>query len=60
MFIDLTGKKYGRLTVLNREPNKKGHSSRWKCKCQCGNIVIVYASSLRSGATQSCGCNGNF
>lgn len=56
MFKDLIGEKYGRLTVLNREPNGKAHNTRWKCECQCGNIVIVYASSLRSGATQSCGC----
>lgn len=42
MFKDLTGEKYGRLTVLNREPNGKTHNTRWKCQCECGNIVIVF------------------
>lgn len=55
-FEDLTGSIFGRLTVINREPNLKGHSTRWKCKCNCGNIVAVYANALKSGATQSCGC----
>lgn len=53
---DLTGQRFGRLIVLNKEPNLKSHSTRWRCKCDCGNIVIVYASSLKSNATQSCGC----
>lgn len=56
MFIDLTGKKYGRLTVLNREPNKKTHTDMWKCQCDCGNFIITRASSLKRGTTQSCGC----
>lgn len=55
-FKDLTGERFGKLVVLNNEPNLKSHSTRWKCKCDCGNIVIVYTSSLKSGATQSCGC----
>ena len=56
MFKDLTGEKYGRLTVLNREPNGKTHNTRWKCQCECGNIVIVFGFSLKSKDTQSCGC----
>ena len=54
---DLRGKVFGRLTVLYRV--KKTDSSRsafWKCKCSCGNETIVRGQSLRSGATQSCGC----
>lgn len=58
---DLTGQKIGHLTILERAPNKirNGRSFvRWKCKCDCGNIIEVTSSSLRSGNTQSCGCIG--
>lgn len=53
--IDLTGKKYGKLTVIEPADVKKGHL-RWKCKCDCGNERIVHGSSLKSGHTTSCGC----
>lgn len=59
-FIDLTGQKYGRLTVLDRGPDRVRKSGRkivqWNCICDCGNKIVVSASDLRSGHTQSCGC----
>lgn len=59
-FIDLTNKKFGNLTVLERcLKNNQQNKPRWICKCECGNIVIVDGSSLRQGLTQSCGCIGN-
>lgn len=54
-FIDVTGLKFGRLTVLERVDNYKT-SARWKCICDCGNIRLVVARCLRSGHTKSCGC----
>lgn len=60
--IDLTGKKFGRLTVIERDYEKKsgGKTPRvyWKCSCECGNITVVQSDSLRSGYTTSCGCYG--
>lgn len=55
--IDLTGKRYGKLTVLELV-GKKNNSKEyyWKCKCDCGNICEVQGVSLRSGNTKSCGC----
>lgn len=53
--IDLTGKRFGRLTVLERAPNR-GKKVRWLCKCDCGNTAVVYASALKQGDTSSCGC----
>jgi len=54
--IDLAGKKYGRLTILEKsEPGPHG-ASKWKCRCDCGKEVIVWQQSLRSGKSQSCGC----
>ena len=54
-FIDLTGKRFGRLTVVERAENKNGYR-RWKCKCDCGNETVVYSANLSGGKTKSCGC----
>ena len=53
--IDLTGKRYGRWTVIERA-GYKGKDISWKCKCDCGTISEVQGNSLRSGGTMSCGC----
>lgn len=59
-FIDLTGKKYGRLTVKSRAPNytdkKRKTKACWNCQCDCGTLKIVRSGDLRSGRTKSCGC----
>ena len=55
-FIDLSGQRFGRLTVIERAANDKHGEPRWLCRCDCGNHVIVLGSSLRSGHTKSCGC----
>ena len=56
---DLTGRKYGHLTVLEKT-NKRNNSGCivWKCQCDCKNktIAFVDTKSLKSGHTQSCGC----
>lgn len=55
-FINEEGNKYGKLTVLEFAgwSNKRG--STWKCQCECGNIVIVEGTNLKTGNTKSCGC----
>lgn len=59
-FQDLTGQKFGRLTVIERVEDHVKPSGRratqWLCKCDCGNKIIVRASNLKSGHTNSCGC----
>ena len=57
-FIDITGEKYGRLTVLEYVGYKAGRTA-WRCKCDCGNETIVTANCLRTGKTKSCGCYSN-
>ena len=55
--IDLTGKKFSRLTVIRRDgylPN--GKQPTWMCLCECGRSIRVSGLALRSGSTQSCGC----
>lgn len=54
-FHDLTGLKYGRLTVvsLNRRENKIVF---WNCICDCGNEKIIRSGSIKNGHSKSCGC----
>lgn len=54
--IDLTGKRFGKLVVIERAGNDKYHKPLWKCKCDCGNETIVSGAVLRRGDTTSCGC----
>lgn len=54
--IDLTGQKFGRLTVLDFYGSDKRRESIWRCQCECGNITNVLGSNLRKGYTKSCGC----
>lgn len=53
---DLTGKRFGRLIVIEFYDHNKYGQARWLCKCDCGNTTIVLGSCLRSGSTSSCGC----
>lgn len=58
--IDLTGKRFGRLTVIkqldgHRQPNG-AMVTQWLCKCDCGNEIVVSSGNIRSGHTISCGC----
>jgi len=54
--IDLTGEKYGRLTVIKRVSDGKNKHPRWLCKCDCGNETTVSGSNLMNNSTKSCGC----
>lgn len=59
-FNDLSGKQFGRLTVIDKaEPyvSPAGYrQTRWLCKCECGTSKVVHAGSLMRGLTRSCGC----
>ena len=53
---DLTGRRFGRLTVLSRGENDHAGKPRWECICDCGNTCLKYGSVLTLGYTKSCGC----
>lgn len=53
--IDLIGRVFGRLTVIERAENR-GKEPCWVVVCNCGSTRSVLGSSLRSGQTRSCGC----
>ena len=52
---NLIGRKFGRLTVIERIIDKNDHVL-WKAICECGSEIVVRGDSLRSGHTRSCGC----
>jgi len=52
--IDISGNKYGRLTVIKRAT--MDHQPKWLCICDCGKEVITSGLHLKSGHTKSCGC----
>lgn len=57
--LDLIGQKFGKLTVLkqNGKYTYKGRTYiHWDCQCDCGKIVNVRGSNLKSKSTKSCGC----
>lgn len=53
--IDITGRKFGRLTVKEYAGKNNAGRVLWRCQCDCGNEVIVASANLRNGHTQSCG-----
>lgn len=60
-FIDLTGKRFGKLMVIGgRESIKTLKESKprvyWDCLCDCGNQVKIRGDQLKNGHTNSCGC----
>lgn len=58
--IDLTGNKYGNLTVVARYGTyiapKGSKTVTWLCRCDCGKETVVQGTSLKSGSIKSCGC----
>ena len=55
-FDDLRGRRFGKLLVVDLAPKKKGHSTRYICKCDCGGVIDTDRYGLTSGTTMSCGC----
>lgn len=54
--IDITGKKFGWLTVVGLSKKRKGTKPLWECRCKCGCTTYAQGSHLRSGLKTSCGC----
>ena len=62
MIKDISGQKFGKLTVLRYEKVKGKKDACWLCKCECGKEKVICGSELKNGKTKTCGsslCNGN-
>jgi len=55
-YIDITGQKFNKLTVISKIENSSSKKARWLCKCDCGNFTEVSGDNLRNGSVKSCGC----
>lgn len=55
-YKNISGQKFGRLIAIERIGQDEQGILLWKCKCECGNEVIVRVSNLINGHTKSCGC----
>lgn len=53
---DLTGQKFGRLTVIRRAGSNNSGRALWLCSCECGNDSIKVGKLLLNGHCKSCGC----
>lgn len=57
-FVDLTGKKFGKLTVIKKSKlRSSGGNIKWECICDCGKKTNPSSSHLVHGKSTSCGCN---
>lgn len=54
--IDISGRKFGHLTVLKHAGSSKGGEALWQCRCDCGALTQVLSSDVRRSRTVSCGC----
>lgn len=64
-FYDLSGMRFGNLTVESKLPPTKDEKTRWQCRCDCGETCVVTSYDLRRGKRTDCGCitpkhSGNF
>ncbi len=57
--LDLTGERFGSLSVLRRAviPHRIGNTVKWVCACDCGKETVVFTTNLRRGNAVSCGCS---
>jgi hypothetical protein len=54
-FNDKSGRRFGRLLVINLHSKPKGRAT-WNCQCDCGTVKTIKSSELTAGKTKSCGC----
>ena len=55
--IDFSGQRFGKLVALERIPSKdRNKHTKWKCVCDCGNMVDIDLGNLMAGKSKSCGC----
>lgn len=54
--VDITGERFGGLTVIRRDGTTKSGAAAWLCKCDCGQYTTAAGNHLRQGLVKSCGC----
>ncbi len=55
--VDLSGKKFGKLTVIQKTDTKRKGSYLWLCQCECGQTILLESYKIRRELVKSCGCS---
>ena len=56
--VDLTGRKFGKLTALSPTQEKNSNNSIiWECICDCGNLIKIGGNRLLHEGKEDCGCS---
>ncbi len=55
--LELTGEKFGKLTVIGYSYTDRHRKALWWCQCDCGEVALMQAYRLRNGHSTSCGCH---
>lgn len=58
--LDLTGQRFGMLTVLERAGKTPAGQYKYRCLCDCGQESVARTGCLRGGHTKSCGCKARY
>lgn len=56
--VDIRGRRFGRVKVLNNAGRSPDGYILWECVCDCGNKKVIVGKYLKNGSTRSCGCLG--
>ncbi|MCD8355067.1 MAG: transcriptional regulator [Clostridia bacterium] len=56
MKSELTGMRFGKLFVVEPTSERKHGAVIWRCRCDCGKVILIETRKLKSGVMQSCGC----
>ena len=56
-WVNLAGRRNGKILVTDEYYKSKSKNYYWKCKCDCGKEKYIFAGSIASGRTKSCGCD---
>ena len=55
-YIDMSGQRIGRVTVVRHAGTTHYRATLWECKCDCGKTFFETRANLTSGNVKSCGC----
>lgn len=56
MKLDLVGKKFNRLSIIEETSDRRRRNIVYKTLCDCGNITLIEGGKISRGHTKSCGC----
>ena len=55
-YKNLTGLRIGKLTVVEPTDQRVRSAVVWRCRCDCGNEILIESRRLKPGVVYSCGC----